>query len=178
LALADTFEYTRREGAAFPPRSEGRGIHAADLMTPHNSAGLAWLLDNLVGQVEHIRQALVLSGDGLVVAASGSLSRDEAERLSAVAAGLQSLARGAGQQVDGGEIRQTIVEMDSMFLFITAAGEGTSIAVTATGDANVGLVAYETAMLVRRMSKYLAARPRSTASRTGADLASRYDFGN
>jgi uncharacterized protein len=145
---------------------------------PDNSARLAWLLDNLVGQVEHIRQALVLSGDGLVVAASGSLGRDEAERLSALAAGLQSLARGAGQQMDGGEIRQTIIEMDSMFLFVTAAGEGTSIAVTATGDANVGLVAYETAMLVRRMSKYLAARPRPAVSRAGAGLASHYDSGH
>jgi predicted regulator of Ras-like GTPase activity (Roadblock/LC7/MglB family) len=145
---------------------------------PHNSARLAWLLDNLVGQVEHIRQALVLSGDGLVVAASGSLSRDEAERLSALAAGLQSLARQAGQQVHGGETRQTIIEMDSMFLFLTAAGEGTTIAVTAMGDANAGLVAYEVAMLVRRMSKYLAARPRPTASRTGAGLASQYDSGN
>jgi predicted regulator of Ras-like GTPase activity (Roadblock/LC7/MglB family) len=145
---------------------------------PHNSARLAWLLDNLVGQVEHIRHALVLSGDGLVVASSGSLSRDEAERLSALAAGLQSLARQAGQQVHGGETRQTIIEMDSMFLFLTAAGEGTSIAVTATGDANVGLVAYEMAMLVRRMSKYLAARPRPAVSRTGAGLASQYDSGN
>jgi predicted regulator of Ras-like GTPase activity (Roadblock/LC7/MglB family) len=145
---------------------------------PHNSARLAWLLDNLVGQVEHIRQALVLSGDGLVVAASGSLSRDEAERLSALAVGLQSLARQAGQQVHGGETRQTIIEMDSMFLFLTAAGEGTTIAVTAMGDANVGLVAYETAMLVRRMSKYLAARPRPTVSRTGAGLASQYGSGN
>jgi predicted regulator of Ras-like GTPase activity (Roadblock/LC7/MglB family) len=145
---------------------------------PRNSARLAWLLDNLVGQVEHIRQALVLSGDGLVVAASGSLSRDEAERLSALAAGLQSLARQAGQQVHGGETRQTIIEMDSMFLFLTAAGEGTTIAVTAMGDANAGLVAYETAMLVRRMSKYLAARPRPTVSRTGAGLASQYDSGS
>jgi len=142
---------------------------------PHDSAPLAWLLDNLVGQVEHIKQALVFSGDGLMVAASGSLSRDEAERLSALAAGLQSLARQAGQQVQGGETRQTIIEMDSMFLFVTAAGEGTSLAVTAMGDANVGLVAYEMAMLVRRMGRYLAARPRPPVLRTGAGLASQYD---
>ena len=31
---------------------------------------LSWLLDNLVNQVEHVQQALVLSRDGLVVAAS------------------------------------------------------------------------------------------------------------
>ncbi|HEY1323286.1 MAG TPA: roadblock/LC7 domain-containing protein, partial [Streptosporangiaceae bacterium] len=31
---------------------------------------LSWLLDNLVDQVEHVQRALVLSRDGLVVAAS------------------------------------------------------------------------------------------------------------
>jgi uncharacterized protein len=127
---------------------------------PQTSGQLTWLLDNLTSQVEHIRQALVFSGDGLVVAASAGLSRDDAERLSALAAGLQSLARGAGQQLRGGEALQTIIEMDSMFLFVTAAGEGTSIAVTATSEANVGLVAYEMAVLVRRMGKYLAAKAR------------------
>jgi uncharacterized protein len=128
---------------------------------------LAWLLDNLTNQVEHIVQALVFSGDGLVVAASGGLSREDGERLSALGAGLQSLARGAGQQLRGGEPRQTIVELDSMFLFVTTAGQGTSLAVTATVEANVGLVAYEMAVLVRRMGKYLTARSRASGEQDG-----------
>ena len=56
---------------------------------------LSWLLDNLVDQVEHVQQALILSRDGLVVAASRGLSPEDSEHLSALAAGLQSLARGA-----------------------------------------------------------------------------------
>ena len=58
---------------------------------------LSWLLDNLVGQVEHVQQALILSRDGLVVAASRGLTSEDSEHLSALAAGLQSLARGTGQ---------------------------------------------------------------------------------
>lgn len=130
-------------------------------MTQANAAGqLGWLLDNLVGRVQHVRQALVLSRDGLVVAASQNVSREDGDHLSALAAGVQSLARGAGRQFGGGEVRQTIIEMESAFLFIMAAGEGTCLAVLSSADANVGVMAYEMAMLVRRMGKHLAAPPR------------------
>ena len=121
---------------------------------------LSWLLDNLVDQVEHVQHALILSRDGLVVAASRGLSPEDSEHLSALAAGLQSLARGAGQHFRTGQVRQTIIEMDSAFLFVMAAGRGTCLAVLTGADANVGLIAYEMAMLVRRMGKYLATESR------------------
>lgn len=121
---------------------------------------LGWLLDNLVSQVANVRQALVLSRDGLVVAKSQNMSREQGDHLSALAAGVQSLARGAGQQVGGGEVRQTIIEMDSAFMFVMAAGQGTCLAVLASADANLGVMAYEMAMLVRRMGTYLTAAPR------------------
>ena len=57
-------------------------------------------------------------------------------------------------------MRQTIIEMDSAFLFVIAAGRGTCLAVLTSADPNVGLIAYEMAMLVRRMGKYLAAESR------------------
>ena len=130
-------------------------------MTQTDTTGqLSWLLDNLVNQVEHVQRALVLSRDGLVVAASGGLTPEDSEHLSALAAGLQSLARGAGRHFRAGEVRQTIIEMDFAFLFVIAAGRGTCLAVLTSADANVGLIAYEMAMLVRRMGKYLAAEPR------------------
>jgi predicted regulator of Ras-like GTPase activity (Roadblock/LC7/MglB family) len=121
---------------------------------------LSWLLDNLVDQVEHVQQALMLSRDGLVVAASRGLTAEDGEHLSALAAGLQSLARGTGRHFRAGEVRQTIIEMESAFLFVIAAGKGTCLAVLTSADPNVGLVAYEMAMLIRRMGKYLAAEPR------------------
>ena len=127
---------------------------------PNTSGQLSWLLDNLVERVEYIRQALVLSRDGLVIAASQNMSQEDGDHLSALAAGLQSLARGAGQQFAGGEVRQTIIEMESAFLFIMAAGTGSCLAVLSSADANVGVMAYEMAMMVRRMGKYLTAPPR------------------
>ena len=130
---------------------------------------LGWLLDNLVDQVEHVQQALILSRDGLVVAASRRLTPEDSEHLSALAAGLQSLARGTGRHFRAGEVRQTIIEMDFAFLFVIAAGRGTCLAVLTSADANVGLIAYEMAMLVRRMGKYLAAEPRFPDHETAAE---------
>src|ERR1700759_5614127 len=89
---------------------------------------LGWLLDNLVSRVANVRQALILSRDGLTVAKSRTMNREESEQLSAIAAGVHSLARGAGQQVGGGEARQTIIELDSAILFVMAAGQGTCLA--------------------------------------------------
>src|SRR5437763_1333075 len=58
---------------------------------------LNWLLDDFGARVEHFRQAVILSRDGLTIAASANLRRDSAEHLSALAAGVQSLGRGAGE---------------------------------------------------------------------------------
>src|ERR1700756_668925 len=97
-------------------------------MTQIDTAGqLSWLLDNLVNQVAQVRQAVVLSRDGLVVAASRDLTQEDGEHLSALAAGVQSLARGAGRHFQGGEVRQTIIEMEQAFLFVIAAGKGTCL---------------------------------------------------
>src|ERR1700749_67956 len=133
-------------------------------MTPHyvNQGGeLSWLLDDLVRRVPQVSRAVMLTQDGLAIGASAGLSREDAEHLAALAAGFQSMARGAGQHFGGGRVRQTIIEMESAFLFVSAAGHGTCLAVLTTGDADIGLVAYEMAVLVRRSNEHLgvAARP-------------------
>lgn len=129
--------------------------------TQNTAEQLGWLLDNLVSRVANVTQALVLSRDGLVVARSRTMSKEEGDQLSALAAGVHSLARGTGQQVGGGEVRQTIIEMESAFMFVMAAGRGTCLAVLASSGANLGVMAYEMTMLVRRMGGHLTAAPRS-----------------
>lgn len=130
---------------------------------------LGWLLDDLVARVPGIKKALILTRDGLTVGASATLSREDAERLSAVAAAFHSLARGAVRQLGGEEVRQVIVEMDAGFFFTTAAGEGSCLAVISSAKADVGEVAYETAMLIKRTNDHLAVRPRSVSS--GGEVA-------
>jgi predicted regulator of Ras-like GTPase activity (Roadblock/LC7/MglB family) len=124
------------------------------------SGELNWLLDDLVSRVSHVEKAVILSRDGLAIGYSKGMGREDAEHLAAIAAGFQSLARGVGRHVGGGNARQTIVEMDSAFLFVTAAGEGSCLAVLTASHADVGLVAYEMAVLVKRVGQHLQVNPR------------------
>jgi predicted regulator of Ras-like GTPase activity (Roadblock/LC7/MglB family) len=124
---------------------------------------LSWLLDDLAARVDDIQQAVILSRDGLAIAASANLRREDAEHLSALAAGVQSLARGAGEHFDLGEVRQTIIELEQAFLFVTAAGYGSCLAVMCPASADAGLIAYEMAMLVKRAGPHLVAQPRMAA---------------
>ncbi|MFH7599440.1 roadblock/LC7 domain-containing protein [Streptomyces racemochromogenes] len=124
---------------------------------------LDWLLDDLVVRVREVRHAVVLSGDGLPVGSSTALSREDAEHLAAVASGFHSLAKGAGRHFHAGGVRQTMVEMDEGFLFVAAAGEGSCLAVLSTAGADIGLIAYEMARLVKRVGEHLHTPPRFAA---------------
>jgi predicted regulator of Ras-like GTPase activity (Roadblock/LC7/MglB family) len=129
--------------------------------TTKQSANLTWLLDDLVERVPTAQQAVVLSADGLMLGASAVMSREDAEHLSAMAAGFQSLAKGASRHFDAGPVRQTVVEMEEAFLFVTSAGQGACRAVLASADADLGLIAYEMAMLVTRVGQTMSAPERS-----------------
>lgn len=122
---------------------------------------LNWLLDELVERVGSIRKALVLSGDGLARGTSQDLPREDGEHLAAVASGFHSLAKGVGRHFGAGGVRQTVVELDEAFLFVTAAGDGSCLAVLADADGDVGQIAYEMTLLVKRVGAHLATAPRS-----------------
>ncbi|HYK69145.1 MAG TPA: roadblock/LC7 domain-containing protein [Streptosporangiaceae bacterium] len=124
---------------------------------------LDWLLDDLTARVPEVTRAVILSRDGLSIGASSSLTREESEFLSAAAAGLQSLARGTSGQFGGGDVRQTVVEMDHVILFVTAAGDGSCLAVLAVQGADLGEVAYEMTLLVRRVGDHMDVAHRPTA---------------
>jgi predicted regulator of Ras-like GTPase activity (Roadblock/LC7/MglB family) len=119
------------------------------------AGSLDWLLDDLVSRVAQISKAVILSRDGLAIGASSGMAKDNAEHLAAVAAGFQSLARGFGQHFNVGNPRQTVVELESAFLFVTAAGEGSCLAVLAGSGADAGLIAYEMALLVKRVGQHI-----------------------
>src|SRR5215472_4391137 len=139
---------------------------AADAAGGTDSADLAWLLDDLASRVEDFRRAVLLSRDGLLIASSSDLSREDAEYLSAVAAALQSLAAGTGGRFDAGGVRQTVIELEKGLLYVTAAGEGSCLAALCPPNADAGLVAYEMAMLVKRARPHLAQQSRFPSPQT------------
>ncbi|AJC60006.1 MULTISPECIES: roadblock/LC7 domain-containing protein [Streptomyces] len=134
---------------------------ASTAASPHGSGELNWLLDELVERVGSIRKALILSSDGLPTGASKDLTREDSEHLAAVASGFHSLAKGVGRHFNAGGVRQTLIELDDAFLFVSAAGDGSCLAVLADADSDVGLIAYEMTLLVKRVGTHLGTAPRS-----------------
>ncbi|MEU1408080.1 roadblock/LC7 domain-containing protein [Streptomyces sp. NPDC005728] len=132
--------------------------------TQHRSGMISWLLDDLVSRVSHIRHAVVLSGDGLPLGASSEQTREDAERLAAIASGFHSLAKGAGGHFDAGSPAQTLVELERGFLFVIGAAEGSCLAAFSEADADVGLVAYEMARLVQRVGEHTQLPMRAPAT--------------
>ncbi|SCL12985.1 roadblock/LC7 domain-containing protein [Micromonospora inyonensis] len=126
------------------------------------AADLDWLLDELVDRVPAAQQAVVLSADGLLMGASAGLERDAAEHFCAMASGFASLAKGASRHFAAGPVRQTVVEMESAYLFVTTAGQGACLAVLSDADTDIGLVAYEMAMLVTRVGETLSTPSRGS----------------
>jgi predicted regulator of Ras-like GTPase activity (Roadblock/LC7/MglB family) len=137
-------------------------LTASDSGTP--ARNLAWLLDDLADRVPDFRRAAILSRDGLLIAASSDLSREDAEHLSAVASAMQSLATGTGNRFHAGGVRQTVIELEQGIFFVIAAGEGSCLAALCPADADAGSVAYEMAMLVKRARPHLTALPRTPAT--------------
>lgn len=130
--------------------------------------GVGWLLDDLLARTDHVRQAVLLTADGLVSSASRGMVRRDIEHLSAVCAGFHSLAKEAGNSFGAGSVRQTMVMLDNAFLFITPAGDGSRLAVLSDIETDVGQLAHEMALLVERVGRHLAVPTRSAAEATDA----------
>jgi predicted regulator of Ras-like GTPase activity (Roadblock/LC7/MglB family) len=121
---------------------------------------LDWLLDRLVDQVPGTRYAIVLSDDGLVISQSTHIDREDAERLAAIATGQQSLARGVGEVFGGGGVRQVIVELANFWLFVSAAGRGTHLAVLADQEVEAEVLAVAMHTLVLQVGQHLGTETR------------------
>jgi predicted regulator of Ras-like GTPase activity (Roadblock/LC7/MglB family) len=119
------------------------------------ASNVSWLVTNFVRQVPGVNEAVVVSSDGLAIAASDGLGREGADRFAAVASGLIGLAFGAAGRFGGGAVTEVIVEMEHAFLFVTGISDGSLLAVVADNDCDVGLVGYEMAVLAQRTGPVL-----------------------
>jgi len=89
----------------------------------------------------------VVSADGLPLAVSRGLRRDQADRLAALTSGLASLAQGVARLFDGGPVAQMVVAMERSVLIMMSVSDGAVLAVLAESECDLGLVAYEMTLL-------------------------------
>ncbi|NUS44632.1 MAG: dynein regulation protein LC7 [Mycobacteriaceae bacterium] len=128
-----------------------------------NNRQLDWLVSNFVVEIPGVAHAVLVSADGLLMAASAQLPLDRAEQLSAVTAGLASLSVGVSTLFEGGNVLQSVVEMDRGYLLLMAVGDGSYLAVLTNSQCDIGQVGYEMALLVDRVGSSVQASPRVPA---------------
>ena len=120
-----------------------------------DARNLNWLVGNFARATPGVAHAMVISADGLPVAISERLDRARADQLAAIGSGLASLTIGASRCFEGGLVKQTVVEMEGGFLFVMSISDGSCLTVLAVSTCNVGVVAYEMAVLVARAGDVL-----------------------
>ncbi|WP_101791108.1 roadblock/LC7 domain-containing protein [Nonomuraea indica] len=121
----------------------------------HSARGVDWLITDFVSTVPGVAHAVVVSSDGLPLAASAGFPPDRADQLAAIASGLVSLTQGAARVFEGGAVSQTIVEMQRGLMLIMSISDGSCLAVLAAPDCDMGLVAYQMTLMVDRAGQVL-----------------------
>jgi uncharacterized protein len=119
------------------------------------ATNLNWMLESFASKTRGVIDAIVVSSDGLLMAMSPGIGRAGADQLAAVASGLNSLTQGAARAFGGGNVNQLIVELDRGFMFFMAIRNGSSLAVLAEREADVGMIGYEMTMVTKRMGTAL-----------------------
>jgi uncharacterized protein len=132
-----------------------RSVRTAMRQLSTEASDFNWLVGNFAKNTPGVAHAMVVSADGLPVAASDRLDRPKADQLAAIASGLASLTQGGARCIDGGLVKQAVVEMDRGLLVVMAISEGSCLTVLAASACDVGVVAYEMTVLVDRAGDVL-----------------------
>jgi predicted regulator of Ras-like GTPase activity (Roadblock/LC7/MglB family) len=120
-----------------------------------DARNFTWMLNNFVDQTAGVTDAVAVSSDGLLMTMSSSLDRASAEQLAAIISGLASLGKGTSTCFGFDGLEQVIVSMKRGFLLVSSISEGSCLGTVATKQANIGLVGYQTTLLVERAGKML-----------------------
>jgi uncharacterized protein len=133
----------------------------------YSGQDLSWMVTNFIERVPDVAHALVVSSDGIPLAASSGLPPDRADQLAAVTSGLSSLTQGASRMFEGGTVTQTVVEMQRGLLIVMAINNGSILSVLARRDCDMGLIAYEMTLLTERAGTVLTPAIRGAAPAFG-----------
>ena len=124
-------------------------------MLSQQARDLSWLINAFAQRVPGVAHAIVVSSDGLLVALSSQLPRDSADQLAAVTSGLASVTGGAARILEGDEVKQTVVEMGRGYFLVMSIRDGSILATLAAKEADIGVVGYEMARLVKQAGEML-----------------------
>ncbi len=126
-------------------------------MSTPDSSYVAEVLDRFVQETVGVDDALLVSADGVGLAASDGLPAAVAEPFGAIAAGLVSLTRGAARCFAEDRAERVVIELNQSYLLVSEVTAWAVLGVVVRTDADIGLVAYETTLVAERLAPELSA---------------------
>lgn len=126
---------------------------------------LSWILNDVL-QVPGAQHAILVSADGLLLASSDGIGRDDAETVAAAMSSMQSLSRAVapfvGKQTPG-PWRQTLLEYEGGWIFLIAAGSGAYLAAATAAEVDMEAMSFRMQQLVSAVGKAMTSPPRQSA---------------
>ncbi|NUP51444.1 MAG: roadblock/LC7 domain-containing protein [Catenulispora sp.] len=121
---------------------------------------LTWMLSSL--DIEGVRYSVLISGDGLRMAHSDSITRDRADAFAAAVSGVQSLGKALAALCgdEDNRLRQNLIEYDQALVLVTAAGHNAMLGVCAAPTADAGLIVHRMNDLASRLGNELTSQSR------------------
>ncbi|MCE7006869.1 roadblock/LC7 domain-containing protein [Kibdelosporangium philippinense] len=114
-----------------------------------------WLVSRFAQGTAGAIAAIAVSADGLLIAMSSDLARQNADRLAAISSAMLGLANGVSDTHPLGQPDKIIIELERGYLLVCTISIGCSLGVLATKQASLGTIAYEMAMFANRASAVL-----------------------
>lgn len=127
--------------------------------------GLSALATGFARDVPGVAHAAVVSPSGSLVAASVGLPPGRAAQLSDTACRLMQLSEEAADTFTGSGVIQAMIEMELGYLYVMALSTGGCLAAVASPRAELGVLAYEMAVLVDQIELELGTSGVSGAQR-------------
>jgi predicted regulator of Ras-like GTPase activity (Roadblock/LC7/MglB family) len=116
---------------------------------------LGWLINGFTGRVPGVQHAMVASSDGMPVALSEGITRAVADQLAAVTSTLLGVAACVATLTDADEVRQAVIEMGRGYFLAMTVKDGSVLAVLTGPQADLGVVGFEMARLVKQAGEIL-----------------------
>ncbi|RLK24917.1 hypothetical protein DER29_2881 [Micromonospora sp. M71_S20] len=133
----------------------------------------AWLVSQFADEVPGVTHALIVSLDGLQLAASRGISRDLGDQLAALTAGLLSMADRSADLLDLGASEYLTVRLPRGHLMFMRVGESAGLTVAAAAGCDLRVVSYHMAQFVGAVGHVLTPQFRNELHRLTASQSPR-----
>jgi uncharacterized protein len=114
-----------------------------------------WLVNRFAQNTAGVIAAIAVSADGLLMALSSGLPKQDADRLAAISSAVLGLANGVSDSYPMGPPDKIIIELQQGYLLVCTISIGCSLGVLASKQAGLGALAYEMAVFANRASSVL-----------------------